>query len=255
MGKAQIQPNQWAELTDLEKWMAWQATKPKARQRLWPFVPERDRAMLMMRIGQAPPECGPMMGSAPARGELVPWMPKVNIPDMHGNGRTMDDGHRGWAAARVATAFDKIEGKRTKEARASGPLFNGTQIAAADDYAALTERVASAGVGCVSLEAVRVSGGGDGGFIEAVIADTSRLTAMHARIGNKVCKEVRRVRPSKRGTRVSIRTRALVDLVCLGGMTIGEVLEHHGWARDATTYGALINALAHALDRIAKVRG
>jgi hypothetical protein len=61
---------------------------------------------------------------------------------------------------------------------------------------------------------------------------------------------VRRIRPSKRGSKAGITDRRLVDMVCLSGLTFDQVLERHGWAPKGEHRIALRTALCGALDRM-----
>ncbi|GAA4218575.1 hypothetical protein GCM10022290_09380 [Sagittula marina] len=129
------------------------------------------------------------------------------------------------------------------------PPFDGGQVQAGRDYAALTERVASSGVKCASLEALRSGGGGgSGGVSEAVARDMQRLAALHVRIGAGLAKDV--VRPSRGGMRSTITVRTLVDDVCLGDRTLAQVLRRHGWADDTRVKAVLRGHLRGALDRM-----
>ncbi|GGG77647.1 hypothetical protein GCM10011415_28200 [Salipiger pallidus] len=130
----------------------------------------------------------------------------------------------------------------------TGPFSSG-QIAMARDYAALTERCNSSGLKCSSLEALRSSGGGGGDREEAMLRDMRRLRALHHRIGDGLAQEVRRIRPGGR-KRKTIRARVLVDQVCLGGLSLSQVLQAHGWAVDAKSRYALRAALRSALERM-----
>lgn len=140
----------------------------------------------------------------------------------------------------------KAKAERRKARQPFVPPFNHGQVQAARDYAALTERLTASGVKCSSLEAMRSSGGG--GVSEAVARDMMRLAALHRRIGDGVAKDV--LRPSKGGMRQTIYVRRLVDMVCVGGLTLQEVCERHGWVADDRVRLVLRAALCAALDRM-----
>jgi hypothetical protein len=129
--------------------------------------------------------------------------------------------------------------------------FTPGQVQAGRDYAALSERCAAAGLRCASLEGLG-GGGSVDDWIERVIADMGRLRAMHHRIGGGLAKEVRRVRPSATGTgrQMVIRTRVLVDMVCIGERTLSGALRAHGWSDSGKNKIALSAALRAALDRM-----
>jgi len=206
-----------------------------------------DRADLIAR-GTPPEACGDAIPVAPARGLLRAFMPVELAPDGKGGTRPVDAGYRGRAAARVEDAFDRMDRAR----RGKGPApFTPAQVQMGRFYATLTERVASAGVKGTSLEALsQRSGGGNAGFMDAVIDDSRRLAALHARIGGGVAMSVRRIRPSARGSRREILDRGLVDAVCLGGMMPDQVLRSAGWAVNGRHRAALRAALSEALDRM-----
>lgn len=211
-----------------------------------------------------PVSCGPEIPVAPARGPMIAFAPrKMEITENGGLVRR-HDGYLGRDAARVADAFDRMaqqalraHGKRLKRAEAEGreasafvQPFTPGQIAAARDYAALTERCAASGIKCSSLEAIRNQGSGGGDREVAVLQDLQRLRALHRRIGDGLAKELRRIRPGGNDKRRAIRVRYLVDQVCLSGLTLGEVLVSCGWAEDQKLREALRAALCRALDRM-----
>ncbi len=228
----------------------------------------------------APPAaCGPEIIAAPARGPMQVFVPREMVVTDAGNLVSRRAGYLGRDGARVADAFDlmtmnaiKAQPKVVAAARrdydrrrgamprhsvpefvepAFVPPFTHGQVAAARDYAALTERCEASGVSCASLEAVgRGSGGGD--REAAIFRDFARLRSLHRRIGDGLAKEVRRHRPSATGgKRSAIRVRTLVDMVCLGNMTLDEVLRNHGWAsKNDAVRSDLRAALCAALDRM-----
>lgn len=210
-----------------------------------------------------PPECGPEIPVAPARGPMRAVTGRNMERTDAGGFRSVRTGYfeEGEAGPRqhavVSDVFDlMLLQSRKAHVRHHGedapwePPFSKGQISAARDYAALTERVAASGVSCASLEAVR--GGGTGDREVAIFRDIQRLRALHARIGDGLVKEVRRVRPSRRGKAASaIRARTLVDQVCLGQMSVAHVLARHGWsAKDDRSLRLLREGLCAALDRM-----
>lgn len=231
-------------------------------------------------IAQATPpqRCSAAIPVAPARKAVIAEVPRKAVMTESGPRVKRDDGGLGDRARRgdvfdlmedqarrrhkgvVAQAWDKHL-LRCAEAAAKGrrepiwreprydPPFTSGQIAVARDYAALVERCHSSGLKCSSLEAQRASGSGGGDREAAVLRDLSRLRAFHCRIGDGLAKEIRRIRPGG-VKRSAIRSRALVDQVCVGGLSLTEVLQAHGWTVDAKSRDALRCALQSALDRM-----
>jgi hypothetical protein len=176
------------------------------------------------------------------------------VPQADGTTRVQDRNHHGFAALRRADAFDVMEAQARRAHRGDAERFLAPftpgQIAIGRHYAAVFERHAGAGVKCSSVEG-RVGGSGRGGdFMDRLLEDRRTLDALIRRIGSGVAMEVRRVRPSTRGTRRAITDRALVDGVCLAGLTVTDVLRQHGWADKGETRRAAREALAAALDRM-----
>jgi len=211
-----------------------------------------------------PRECGPAMPVAPARGPMMSFMPRKVVKTDAGNYVTRRDGHEGRYAARSADGFDLMERQARKvhqremgRARSRGrpetafvaPLTPG-QVEIGRVYAQLTERCLASGVKCASLEALRQAASSGGDREVAIFRDFQRLRAFHARIGDGLAKDVRRIRPDGE-KRTAIRVRTLVDQVCLGGLTIHQVLTDHGWGtKNDTPRKALLDALRAALDRM-----
>lgn len=178
---------------------------------------------------------------------VVGYVPQVMLPDGAGGWRAEAMGYKGKGAVRVADVWDVMSDQSGRAG--GGALFTVGQVEIARAYAAVTERVASGGVKLSSL------GAGGGGvaardFMDLYAADCELLRMMHRRIGAGVSLHVRRVRPSERGSRWNIRDRALVDMVCLGGRTLGDVLQAHGWAVYDGSRRAARAALCGALDRM-----
>lgn len=235
----------------------------------------------ILRRAEPPSSCGSEIPVAPARGPMQAFVPREMVVTDAGNLVSRRSGYLGRDGARVADAFDlmtvnalkahpkviaaarrdydrravypmpKGRSRRAFVAPGFAPPFTHGQVAAARDYAALTERCEASGVSCASLEAVgRGSGGGD--REAAIFRDFARLRSLHRRIGDGLAKEVRRHRPSATGgKRSAIRVRTLVDMVCLGNMTLDEVLRRHGWtSKNESVRADLRTALCAALDRM-----
>lgn len=97
--------------------------------------------------------------------------------------------------------------------------------------------------------------------MDALLRDREEIDRLRRRIGTGVAMEVRRVRPSERGTRVAIADRRLVDMVCLEDMHLADVLQVSGWVpagqrASGKHIKALQAVLGAALDRMTgPVRG
>ncbi len=236
-----------------------------------------DAACAEVLARATPPEsCGPAIPVAPARGPMVTFTPVERRQTNEDAFELFHAGYLGRDAARCADAFDlmtdqarRAHPKRVAAAKeaydkraadATGltpdfvppafePPFSIGQVAIGREYAALTERCACAGVKCSSLEAQHGSGSGGGDREAAVFRDFEQLRVFHRRIGDGLAKEVRRIRPGG-AKRSAIRARYLVDQVCLGEMSLTQVLNACGWCNDAKTREGLRVALCAALDRM-----
>lgn len=153
---------------------------------------------------------------------------------------------RRWEAARRKAGLP-VEGKGVHRPAFVAPFTVG-QIEAGRDFAALVERVNGSGVKLSSVEGI--GGGGQGGLRvpEAVSRDMARLAMLRRRVGAGIAKDVRR--PSAGGKRGAIRVIDLVDRVCVGGLTVGQVAEAFGWGEDSALRAQLRRELAAALDRM-----
>lgn len=232
------------------------------RQEALNRLAEAEAKVAAVKASAAIPEaCGPDIAPAPARGAFATFRPIEIVPGSAGTARQA--GYRGpgevrhRVAIRRADVFDAmIEDARRRHATAgedAGPFvppFTPGQVQVARDYRDRCERRSAGGVRCAPLEAGR--GGGAGGeFIDAFVADGIRLADMIERIGEGAALPVRRLRPSLRGDATrDITARALVDMVCLDGMSLKRVLVRHGWTVNAGRIAILRKALAAALDRM-----
>lgn len=203
--------------------------------------------------GERPFGAGPeIVDCAPARGAVAAFQPREAVLTTEGKVRVVRSGHRGHDALRRADAFDLMMAKSRSgsSGKAKAPLFTLAQIIAGREYAALAERCASAGLKCSSIEASTASGTGGGVWIDAVLGDLQRLDGMRGRIGEEWA-----MRPSgaaahaDRGHR-SIRVRQLVDMVCIGGMTLSAVLAAFGWSGASKNRQRALASLTGALDRL-----
>jgi len=126
--------------------------------------------------------------------------------------------------------------------------FSAGQICVGRDYRGLVERHEAGGMRCASLETAGRAAGTGGEFIDAFIAEGREIELLRRRIG--AGQALRRIRPSKRGSKAVITDRALVDLVCLWGLDLSAVLRRHGWAVYGANRAAARAALGAALDRM-----
>lgn len=212
--------------------------------------------------GTVPEACGPDIPVAPARGPLRTFRPMELVPGSVGTARDTGHWERGEDSrrkgARCEDVFDRIEEEARTAHRMHGeagqpfvPPLSPGQVQIGRDYRDLVERHDAGGMKCASLEtAGRRQGGGGGEFIDAFVIEGRRLDALRRRIGDGVSMEIRRQRPSKRGSRVAIRDRDIVDMICLQDMDPSDVLRSHGWSEYGETREALRRALAAALDRM-----
>nr|WP_296429708.1 hypothetical protein [Roseovarius sp. BRH_c41] len=218
---------------------------------------ERARVADLLARATPPDACGPEMPVAPARGPMLAFTPRKVVQTEAGNYRSVSDGYVGRQAARVADAFDNITRKAFEAHEKLGggdaafvPPFSVGQVEIGREYAALVERVASSGLGCVSLE---TSGGGGGnggeGVQAAVFRDIERLRMLRRRMDTGLARKVRRERPNG-DKRRSILVRVLVDQVCVHGMSLDAVLRAHGWGINTRCRDGLRSALCGALDRM-----
>lgn len=229
-----------------------EAVRSVSRQIGLRLVPadEGARLMAIKAAAVAPTRCGPEIMPAPARGPMVAFAP-VEMRRTDDGYEPQHVGFRGRDAARAADAFDVM----TDQARRRGGEvpFTRAQIDTGRYYAALDEAHSSHGLKGVSVETMMVGrgGGAGGGAMEAALHQRATLDRMRAAIGDGWALEV--TRKSKR-SRVPLTVRELVDLVCLHGLTISEVLRQRGWAVYAETVIWARSVLAAALSRMSDVR-
>lgn len=220
----------------------------------WLELSEAERTELILRLAAPPDECGPEMATAPARGLMRVVASRVMV-----GGSSVRDG---FSRMEGADLFDTMEraarqawqrklDAMTDQERDRAryvPPFSSGQVAMARHYRALVERHDAGTVKCSGLDS---GGRGDGtGVMDAYIAVGDELARLRRAIGDGVAMPLRRIRPSQRGSRKGITDRALVDGVCLGGLTMSELLRNHGWADKGEYRSAARVALAAALDRM-----
>lgn len=235
---------------------------------------ERQRIAGIIADATPPEACGPDAPIAPARGPMAVIRERGIAPGGQaavGTGHVGEGEDRPRMAMRAVDEFDRMVRRavdahearvarlerdwqgaadRFREPRFVPPVTSG-QIAIGRHYQALVERHTAGGVRCSSLEALQ-GGGGGGAFMDAWLIEAREIEALRRRIGDGTAMAVRRVRPSSRGGAAArvITDRALVDAVCLAGLSLAEVLRRHGWAPKGEHRERLRTALAGALDRM-----
>ena len=215
---------------------------------------EQARLDAIRAASAVPDECGPDIAPAPARGGFVVERQITMVPngvDRHGLDKwaaaPTGFGHR--ANVRRADVFD---GMHAQAARRKRPMIlSPGQVAMGRRYHDLVELLSADGCVLSRLDASRSSGDG-GNWMDRRIELSNELDMLRRRIGSGVAMAVRRVRPSIRGEvqRGPISDRVLVDMVCLKGSTLDQVLRAHGWAIKGDSRKAIGEALAAALDRM-----
>ncbi len=215
-------------------------------------LPEDARIAIVRAAGAVPLACGAEAPVAPARGPAR----MVDFVKAYPKGETGSEVKpAGHAGRKTVVLLDNIEIMRAQARRRCGTFgLTDEQVGMARLYHTLVQNLEAGAVRCVSLEGQTGGGGSREGFTDHRLALHRRVDAMRARIGNGVAMQVRRVRPSKRGddgmARRNIPDRAMVDLVCLHGLTPSEVLALYGWSVKGETTRAVTAALAAALDRM-----
>lgn len=195
------------------------------------------RAALVARA--APPaSCGDDAPVAPARGEVRAWAPMQMKPVADGY-ELQHAGFRGRDAHRAADALDRIDG------------LTAGQRQAGRSYAALVERHDARGLRCVSVETMMQgrTGGAGHDFADRLLHEGSVIASLRRRIGEAPVLAPRR----GAGQRAAIGALRLVDMVCVEGRSLDDVLRRHGWSCKGDHRAALRVALAAALDRLARV--
>ena len=229
-----------ADLTPVAKFMAARQLRLKA---------EADRIQAVKERGYVPEVCGDAIPEAPARGAIRVFQPMSLFPDGKDDWVARPSGYRGRSAMQRADVFDVMTAKTVSNGKPAP--FTREQVAAGRYYRDLVERHACAGVRCSSVEALRSSGGGgSGSFIDAVLRDREEIERIRRRIGTGTAMAVRKIRPSKRGSRVNITDRRLVDMVCLEDKPISAVLRAHGWITSGHFAKTLCSALKDVLSRM-----
>lgn len=210
---------------------------------------EAARIEAIKASGAVPAECGPEYVNAPARGCFRVVDFHALYPKGTDEWESKPAGFEGRRTVERQDVFGEMLAQAAR-ARRPAPLSPG-QIAMGRFFRDLHERHACAGLRCSSVEAMPGgSGGTAAGFMDAVLADRARLDVLRDRLSDAPAPKLRAVRPSKRGSRVSITTRALVEAVCLRQMHLDAVLRAHGWSVYGETRTAARKALALGLEAL-----
>lgn len=210
---------------------------------------EDQRIMAAKGMGFVPECVGPMIPEAPARGPIRTFEPMAAYPKGEDGFEYKPAGYMGRKALQRADSFDVMAAKAARHKKR--PPFTPAQVAMGRFYRDIVEKHANAGVKCSSLEGRSQGGSGSGGeYMDAVLRDRQRIQVLRQRIGDGSALEVRRIRPTSRRSRITIKDRRLVDIVCLEDGTLSDVLRLHGWSNDARQRKALQQALRGILDRM-----
>ncbi|MEP4037225.1 hypothetical protein [Pseudophaeobacter sp.] len=210
---------------------------------------EAERIEAIKARGAVPEVCGDAIPNAPARGAFRVFQPTRLYPDGKDSYVAKPAGYRGRPALQRADVFDRMA---ASAARSKKPMFlSHAQVCIGRSYRDLVERHACAGLKCSSIEPTRSRGSGrGGGFMDAVLRDRQEIERLRRRIGAGSALVVRRIRPSKRGSRTSIPDQRLVDMVCVEDRPLSDVLKAHGWSVSGETSQTLAKALEAALERM-----
>lgn len=221
-------------------------TAPTPSMRL---AAEAARIEAVRANGRVPEVCGPEMPEAPARGTFCVVEFQAMYPEGEDGYVMRPSGHQGRKTMQMQDVFGVMLGQAAR-ARRPAPLSPG-QIAMGRHYAALVEMHRNAGLRCSSVEAAPGGGGGTFvGYMDSVCDVGRKIATLQRRIGDGPAPRLRVLRPSQRGSRVTITARALVDAVCLESLTLDVVLARHGWSRKGETRQAAREALADCLERM-----
>lgn len=217
-----------------------------------------DRAVVLARLDveakqvramlseATPPDAMRVAPVAPARG------PQAQVPNFtvtSGGMRRVDGSHwRALSPLASAVAQARMRHEARKPDAPFVPPYSPAQVAMAEMYAALVEWRDGSAMKCASLEAGR-EGGGSGHFIDSFMDRGRQLAELQARIGDGVAMDVRR-HMDRGNTRSRITVRAAVDMACLAGVDLTEVLRRFGWAEKGEHRRHLRDAIRGALDRM-----
>ena len=210
---------------------------------------EAARCRAMIARAAIPVECGPDIAPSPARQGFVLHHTVELLPVGTKGVEAVHRGYGGRAAIRRADAFDAMLAAAAR-AKRGWPLTPG-QIAIGRRYHDLVELLSSDGTKLSQLDG-SFGSGDSGNWMDQRLALSAELDGMRRRIGNGPALQVRRIRPSQRGDdpRRLFTVRDIVDMVCLEGRTIKQVLKNFGWQTNGRNCKAVTEALIDALDRM-----
>ena len=214
-------------------------------------VAQMDQRVAVMKAAATPTSiASPVIIPAPARGPTKVVQLRETVVTESGPRvrRTTVDGYH---PVQASDAFDQMELQARRRDAQGKPLFTRHQVDAGRAYAALSERCASEGVRCSSIEGQ--AGGGQGGgrdWIDQFILRSNWLARMQAAIGDGVALSPRGAQAHADRGRKVVRVRDLVDAVCIHGKTLSQVLKAKGWPANGRTIDAARAALCAALDRM-----
>lgn len=204
------------------------------------------RRVEAIKAQASPPPAMLAASVAPARGpqQLVP-----NFTVTGGGIRRMEGAHwRGLSPLAAAVAQARLRHEARETDAPFVPPYGPGQVAMAEFYAALTEWRDGSAMRCSSFEAGR-EGGGSGHFIDTFMQRGLDLAQLHQRIGNGIAMAPRR-NMDRGNSRRTISVRAVVDMVCIGGQDLTEVLRRFGWEANGRHRADLRKAICGALDRM-----
>lgn len=221
----------------------------RMERRAYVTAGEQKRIAEVKARGSVPILCGPeIVSPAPARGFVAVFDDVIFEDQGNGKLKPISAAYEGRVTVRVGDAFDVMT-SQAKSKNAALP-FTQDQVDMGRIYHGVYESHDSAGIQGSDFNRVGGGSGGDGSFIDTVMDQGRLLERLERLIGDGSAMVVRRVRPSSRGTRVTITDRELVDMVCIKEKTITDVLVKNGWAVNGDTVKALRLALCDALDRM-----
>lgn len=252
---------QFLSALDEETRRAFNRARPKAKKLTredWAALPETRRAELRMlhlkARGQAPDSTGGVVANAPARGAFEVVTPQALYPKGEGEFEAKPAGYLGRDRVQIVDAFRVME-LQCQRAKAEFLLSPG-QVAMGRMYRSLHEAYHGGASPRDSLDFMPGGSGAGLSWIDSRVEMSRRIDLLHRRIGAGLAQRVRRIRPARRGSRVSITDRRLADMVCLEDKTISDVLAAHGWAKHGEIVRLTTLALADILDRMmGPVRG
>ena len=218
----------------------------------WRAMASADRVAAIKAAYTPPAACGPDVVVAPARGAFRTYDPIGLVPGS--TERVRSEAHRGEgeAIARKGVAVvDVFDRMMVEAARRNQPApLTPSQISIGRRYRWVAEQHDAGGF---KMSSINSTGGGTGAMdvMDLRLAERKELVELRRRVGVGVAMKVRRVRPSQRGTGARvIHDIDVIDRVCLGDLTVTEVLREFGWSTYSGNTIALRAALCGSLSRM-----